>query len=105
MHITYTAQLKLSMDFNMKPHFNWIWCYQHVLGSWNLRFFVSARQKVIGLGVSRLALNLMSWAWKGYKSTSEIKTFDSNEEQKVLKDKDYCPLEIIKGLTDKGQFQ
>ena len=22
-----------------------------------------------------------------------------------LKDKDYCPLEIIKGLTDKGQFQ
>ena len=25
--------------------------------------------------------------------------------QKSLKDKDYCPLEIIKGLTDKGQFQ
>ena len=25
--------------------------------------------------------------------------------QKVLKDKDYCPIEIIKGLTDKGQFQ
>ena len=22
-----------------------------------------------------------------------------------FKDKDYCPLEIIKGLTDKGQFQ
>ena len=22
-----------------------------------------------------------------------------------LKDKDYCPIEIIKGLTDKGQFQ
>ena len=24
---------------------------------------------------------------------------------KPLKDKDYCPIEIIKGLTDKGQFQ
>ena len=23
----------------------------------------------------------------------------------VLKDKDYCPIEIIKGFTDKGQFQ
>ena len=23
----------------------------------------------------------------------------------TLKDKDYCPIEIIKGLTDKGQFQ
>ena len=23
----------------------------------------------------------------------------------MLKDKDYCPIEIIKGLTDKGQFQ
>ena len=22
-----------------------------------------------------------------------------------LKDIDYCPIEIIKGLTDKGQFQ
>ena len=26
-------------------------------------------------------------------------------ERLNLKDKDYCPLEIIKGLTDKGQFQ
>ena len=24
---------------------------------------------------------------------------------RVLKDKDYCLIEIIKGLTDKGQFQ
>ena len=24
---------------------------------------------------------------------------------RLLKDKDYCPIEIIKGLTDKGQFQ
>ena len=23
----------------------------------------------------------------------------------MVKDKDYCPIEIIKGLTDKGQFQ
>ena len=23
----------------------------------------------------------------------------------MIKDKDYCPIEIIKGLTDKGQFQ
>ena len=23
----------------------------------------------------------------------------------TLKDKDYCPIEIIKGLTDKGRFQ
>ena len=23
----------------------------------------------------------------------------------LVKDKDYCPIEIIKGLTDKGQFQ
>ena len=23
----------------------------------------------------------------------------------IVKDKDYCPIEIIKGLTDKGQFQ
>ena len=25
--------------------------------------------------------------------------------KKEVKDKDYCPIEIIKGLTDKGQFQ
>ena len=28
-----------------------------------------------------------------------------SESCKVGKDKDYCPLDIIKGLTDKGQFQ
>ena len=50
-------------------------------------FFVSARQtKVIRLGVSGLALNLVSWACKGYTSTSEIETFDSNVKQKVLND-------------------
>ena len=26
-------------------------------------------------------------------------------QQYRVKDKDYCPIEIIKGLTDKGQFQ
>ena len=52
-----------------------------------LTFFVSARQKVIWFGVSGLTLNLMSWACKGYTSTSEIATFDSNVKQKVLNDK------------------
>ena len=49
-------------------------------------FFVSARQKVIWLGFSGLTLNLMSWACKGYMSTSEIKTFDSYVKQEVLND-------------------
>ena len=43
-------------------------------------------KKVIWLGVSGLMLNLMSWACKGYTSTSEIETFDSNVKQKVLND-------------------
>ena len=29
---------------------------------------------------------------------------DIEGESINIKDKDYCPLEIIKGLTDKGQF-
>ena len=49
-------------------------------------FFVSARHKVIWLGINGLTLNLMSWACKGYTSTSEIKTFDSNVKQNVLID-------------------
>ena len=49
-------------------------------------FFVSARQKVIWLGVSRLTLNLMPLACNGYTSTAEISTFDSNVRQKVLND-------------------
>ena len=55
---------------------------------WDLEitFFVSAIQKVIWLGVSGLTLNLMSWACKGYTSTSEIETFGSNVKQKVLND-------------------
>ena len=28
-----------------------------------------------------------------------------NTSLTTIKDKDYCPIEIIKGLTDKGQFQ
>ena len=31
-----------------------------------------------------------------------FKTVNCNSN---VKDKDYCPIEIIKGLTDKGQFQ
>ena len=49
-------------------------------------FFVSARQKVIWSRVSGLTLNLMSWARKGYMTTSEIETFDSDVKQKVLND-------------------
>ena len=49
-------------------------------------FFVSARQKVSWLGVSALTLNLMSWACKGYMSTSEIEIFGSNVKQRVLND-------------------
>ena len=47
-------------------------------------FFVSARQKVIWLGVSGLTLNLTSCACKGYTSTSKIKTFDANVKQNTL---------------------
>ena len=54
------------------------------MGILNLRMFVSARQKVIWLGVSGLTLNLMSLACKGYTPASEIKTFDANVKQKVL---------------------
>ena len=46
-------------------------------------FFVSARQKIIWLGVSGLTFNLMSWACKGYTSTAKIETFDSNVKQNV----------------------
>ena len=48
--------------------------------------FESARQKVIWLGASGLALNLRSWVCKGYASTSKIYNFDSNVKQKVLND-------------------
>ena len=34
-----------------------------------------------------------------------FKLIEKNEKIIQLKDKDYCPIEIIKGLTDKGQFQ
>ena len=61
-------------------------CNQHVWGSWNLHFFVSARQKVIWLGVSGSTLNLMSWACKGYTSTSEIRKIDSRVKPKVHND-------------------
>ena len=49
-------------------------------------FVVSARQKVIWLGVSGLTLNLILWACKGYTSTSEIDIFDINVKQKALND-------------------
>ena len=56
------------------------------MGILKCTFFVSARQKVIWLGVSGSTLNLRPWACKGYTSTSEIKTFDSRVKQNVLND-------------------
>ena len=47
---------------------------------------MSAKQKVIWLGISGLTLTLMSSACKGYTSKLEIETFDSNVKQKVLND-------------------
>ena len=57
------------------------------MGILEFTFFVSARQKVIWLGVSGLTFNLMSWAYKEYTSTFEIETFDSNVKQRVFNDK------------------
>ena len=34
-----------------------------------------------------------------------IGLFERSVNAVTIKDKDYCPIEIIKGLTDKGQFQ
>ena len=56
------------------------------MGILKFTFFVSARQKVIWLGVSGLTLNLMSWACKGYTPALKIQNFDSNVKQKVLSD-------------------
>ena len=56
------------------------------MGILKLTCFLSARQKIIWLGVSGLTLNLMSWACNGYTSTPKIETFDSNVKQKVLND-------------------
>ena len=52
------------------------------MGILKFRFFsCPLDKKVIWLGVSGLTLNLMSWTCKGYTSTSEIKSFDSNVKQ------------------------
>ena len=40
-----------------------------------------------------------------YDSLSQKYQGTSVQVPIALKDKDYCPIEIIKGLTDKGQFQ
>ena len=39
------------------------------------------------------------------KSSSIYTKICLRHKQKTFKDKDYCPIKIIKGLTDKGQFQ
>ena len=43
-------------------------------------------KKLYWLGVRGSTLNLMSWACKGYTTTSEIKNFDSRVKPKVLND-------------------
>ena len=40
-----------------------------------------------------------------YQSKRESKDQEFIQSSTTLKDKDYCPIEIIKGLTDNGQFQ
>ena len=64
---------------NMK-HF--ISCKSISKGVLKLSFFVPARRNVIWLGL----LHFMSYACKGFKPTSKIKTFDSNVKQKVHND-------------------
>ena len=56
------------------------------MGILKVTFFVSARQKVIWLGVSGLTSNLMSWVCEGYTSLSEIETFDTNVKLKAFND-------------------
>ena len=45
---------------------------------------------------------------KEFMTKIQVRELTRNSELGMyikLKDKDYCPIEIIKGLTDKGQFQ
>ena len=42
---------------------------------------------------------------QGIYSKKESYKTESNKANLTVKDKDYCPIETIKGLTDKGQFQ
>ena len=60
---------------------------------------MSARQKVIWLGVSGSMLNLMSWACKGYTSTSEIKKFDFRVKPKVLNDENCLKRQSLSRFT------
>ena len=56
------------------------------MGTLKFTFFsCPPEKKVIWLGVSGLTY-LMSWACKGYMSTSENETFVSYVKQKVLND-------------------
>ena len=43
-----------------------------------MNVFVSAKQNVIWFGINGLTLHFMPFACKGYKTTSEIKTFNSH---------------------------
>ena len=41
----------------------------------------------------------------GYAAMTMLMSDHTKSFLSLLKDKDYCQIEIIKGLTDKGQFQ
>ena len=56
------------------------------MGILKFAFFRGRQKKVMWLGVSGSTLNLISWACKGYTSTSEIKIFDSRVKPKVHND-------------------
>ena len=56
------------------------------MGILKFMFFRVRQKKGNLVSFSGLTLNLMSWACKGYTSTSEIKTFDSRVKQNVLND-------------------
>ena len=46
------------------------------------------------------------WLKSQTRAIKYVFSFIPNQSNSaVFKDKDYCPIEIIKGLTDKGQFQ
>ena len=58
---------------------------------------------IYGINVNQL-LNAVELVWINL-STHYHAFFSIDGLSSIFKDKDYCLMEIIKGLTDKGQFQ
>ena len=55
--------------------------------------------------LSKVWVRPPGWTWC-VGSKGQIATLSEHcQVAYQIKDKDYCPIEIIKGLTDKGQFQ